>query len=52
MSAWDYPHPENLFPDHTDTVIAWREELGEQAMNKFMGENSSRFRRLTFTTWD
>ena len=52
MYASDYPHPETLFPDHTDSVIAWREELGEQAMNKLMWENSSRFLRLTSTPWD
>ena len=29
MFASDYPHPETIFPDHADTVIAWRETLGE-----------------------
>jgi len=52
MYASDYPHPETLFPDHTDTVIAWREELGEQAMNKLMWENAARFLRLTSTPWE
>ena len=52
MYASDYPHPETLFPDHTDSVIAWREELGEQVMNKLMWENASRFLRLTSTPWD
>ena len=32
MFASDYPHPETIFPDHADTVIAWRRELGEPAM--------------------
>ena len=29
MFASDYPHPETIFPDHVDTVIAWRSVLGE-----------------------
>jgi predicted TIM-barrel fold metal-dependent hydrolase len=31
MFESDYPHPETIFPDHADAVIAWRETLGEPA---------------------
>jgi predicted TIM-barrel fold metal-dependent hydrolase len=51
MFASDYPHPETIFPDHADSVIAWREVLGEQATRKLMSENASRFLRLTSTPW-
>jgi predicted TIM-barrel fold metal-dependent hydrolase len=51
MFASDYPHPETIFPDHADAVIAWREVLGEPAMQKLMWENATRFFRLTSTPW-
>ena len=51
MFASDYPHPETIFPDHADTVIAWRRELSEPVMQKLMWENASRFLRLTSTPW-
>jgi predicted TIM-barrel fold metal-dependent hydrolase len=51
MFASDYPHPETIFPDHADTVIAWRGVLGEEATRKLMWENASRFLRLTSTPW-
>ena len=51
MFASDYPHPETIFPDHADTVIAWREVLGEQTMHKLMWENAARFLCLTSTPW-
>jgi uncharacterized protein len=51
MFASDYPHPETIFPDHADTVIAWRQVLGEQTMQKLMWENATRFLRLTSTPW-
>jgi uncharacterized protein len=51
MFASDYPHPETIFPDHADTVIAWRQTLGEPAMQKLMWENATRFFRLTSTPW-
>jgi predicted TIM-barrel fold metal-dependent hydrolase len=51
MFASDYPHPETIFPDHADAVIAWRRELGEPALQKLMWENASRFFRLTSTPW-
>ncbi|MGH7333738.1 MAG: hypothetical protein ACREKS_13545 [Candidatus Rokuibacteriota bacterium] len=38
MFASDYPHPETIFPDHADTVLAWRRDLGEPAMQKLMWE--------------
>jgi predicted TIM-barrel fold metal-dependent hydrolase len=51
MFASDYPHPETIFPEHADAVIAWRRELGEAAMQKLMWENAARFFRLTSTPW-
>ncbi|HXJ80273.1 MAG TPA: amidohydrolase family protein [Candidatus Methylomirabilis sp.] len=51
MFASDYPHPETIFPDHADAVIAWREALGEAAMRKLMWENAARFFRLASTPW-
>jgi predicted TIM-barrel fold metal-dependent hydrolase len=51
MYQSDYPHPETVFPDHADTVLAWRQVLGEQATCKLMWENASRFFRLTSTPW-
>jgi predicted TIM-barrel fold metal-dependent hydrolase len=51
MFASDYPHPETIFPDHADTVIAWRQALGEPATQKLMWENAARFLRLTSTPW-
>jgi predicted TIM-barrel fold metal-dependent hydrolase len=51
MFASDYPHPETIFPDHADAVIAWRKVLGEPAMQKLMWENAARFLRLTSTPW-
>jgi uncharacterized protein len=51
MYQSDYPHPETVFPDHADTVLAWRQVLGEQATRKLMWENASRFFRLTSTPW-
>src|SRR5712691_11822964 len=51
MFESDYPHPETIFPDHADTVIAWRRSLGEQATQKLMWENAARFFRLASTPW-
>ena len=51
MFASDYPHPETIFPDHADTVIAWQRELGEATTQKLMWENATRFLRLTSTPW-
>jgi predicted TIM-barrel fold metal-dependent hydrolase len=52
MFQSDYPHPETIFPDHTDAVLEWKETLGESAMQKLMWENGSRFLRLTSTPWN
>ena len=52
MYQSDYPHPETIFPDHADTVIAWRQTLGEQATHRLMWENACRFLRLTSTPWE
>jgi len=51
MFESDYPHPETIFPDHADTVIAWRQPLGGRATQKLMWENAARFFRLTSTPW-
>lgn len=51
MYQSDYPHPETVFPDHADTVIAWGQVLGAPAMPKLMWENAARFFRLTSTPW-
>ena len=51
MFESDYPHPETIFPDHADAVIAWRKRLGEPATQKLMWENATRFFRLTSTPW-
>jgi predicted TIM-barrel fold metal-dependent hydrolase len=52
MFESDYPHPETIFPDHADTVIAWRKTLGESAMQKLMWENATRFLRLASAPWE
>ena len=52
MYQSDYPHPETVFPEHADTVIAWRQEIGETGMNKLMWENATRFFRLLSTPWE
>ena len=51
MFESDYPHPETIFPDHADAVVAWRKTLGEAATRKLMCENATRFFRLTSTPW-
>jgi predicted TIM-barrel fold metal-dependent hydrolase len=48
----DFPHPESLFPDSTDTVIGWQSVIGETATRKLMAENAMRFLRLTSSPWD
>jgi predicted TIM-barrel fold metal-dependent hydrolase len=52
MFESDYPHPETIFPDHADTVIAWQQELGQAVTHRLMWENAARFFRLTSTPWD
>jgi uncharacterized protein len=52
MFESDYPHPETIFPDHADAVIAWRKTLGEPATQKLMWENAARFFRLKSAPWD
>lgn len=51
MYLSDYPHPETIFPDNTDAVLAWQDVLGEQATRKLMSENAARFLRLATTPW-
>jgi predicted TIM-barrel fold metal-dependent hydrolase len=48
----DYPHPETVFPDHVDTVVAWEDTLGESSQRKLMWENATNFFRLQSTPWD
>jgi len=52
MYESDFPHPECMFPDTTDHVIAWRDVLGDDATRKLMADNAARFLRLTSTPWD
>lgn len=52
MYESDYPHPESHFPDSTDLVLAWQDQLGETAMRKLMGENAISYLRLLSTPWD
>ena len=51
MFESDYPHPETIFPDHADTVIAWRKHLGDEATQKLMWRNAARFFRLKTVPW-
>jgi len=51
MFASDYLHPETIFPDQADTVIDWRQTLGDGPLQKLMWENATRFFRLTSTPW-
>ncbi len=52
MYESDFPHPECMFPDSTDHVLAWKDVLGEEATRKLMGANAMRFLRLVSTPWD
>ena len=51
MYESDFPHPECMFPDSTDHVLAWKPLLGEDATRKLMAENAMRFLRLASTPW-
>lgn len=52
MYSSDFPHPECMFPEHTDNVIAWRDVIGEEATRKLMAENAMRYLRLLSHPWD
>jgi predicted TIM-barrel fold metal-dependent hydrolase len=52
MYASDFPHPECMFPEHTDHVLAWKDKLGEPATRKLMGGNASKYLRLLSNPWD
>jgi hypothetical protein len=52
MYESDFPHPECMFPDSTDHVLAWKPVLGETATRRLMAENAMRFLRLASTPWD
>jgi predicted TIM-barrel fold metal-dependent hydrolase len=51
MYQSDFPHPESLYPNGTDTVIGWKSVLGETATRKLMGENAARFLRMANDPW-
>ena len=46
MYASDYPHPEALFPNTTDHVLAWK-GFDEGSMRKLMWDNADRFYKRT-----
>lgn len=52
MYMSDYPHAETMFPDTTDTVIAWKETIGAAAVERLMGANAAEYLRLESTPWD
>lgn len=52
MYQSDYPHPESLFPEGVDTVLAWEPILGKEATENLMWKNASRFLRLLSKPWD
>jgi len=52
MYSSDFPHPECMFPEHTDYVLAWQDKIGESATRKLMGENAINYLRLLTTPWD
>ncbi len=52
MYESDFPHPECMFPDSVDHVLAWEETLGAEATAKLMAGNAMRFLRLGTTPWD
>jgi uncharacterized protein len=52
MYSSDFPHPECMFPEHTDHVIAWGEVIGEPALRKLMGDNACDYLRLLSTPWE
>lgn len=52
MYSSDFPHPECMFPDHTDHVIAWGDTIGKPALRKLMGENACDYLRLLSTPWE
>lgn len=51
MYQSDFPHPECVYPNSTDAVIAWEPTIGEGAMRKLMAENACRFLRLLSDPW-
>ena len=52
MYSSDFPHPECMFPEHTDHVLAWQDVIGETATRKLMGENAERYLRLLSSPWE
>lgn len=52
MYASDFPHPECMFPEHTDHVLAWESALGAEATRKLMGENAIEYLRLLSHPWE
>ena len=51
MYESDYPHPETIYPDHTDMAIGWEGILGKKVLDKMMWENAARYLRLTTKPW-
>jgi len=52
MYSSDFPHPECMFPKHTDYVLGWRDAIGETAMRKLMADNAARYLRLLSAPWE
>ena len=52
MYSSDFPHPECMFPEHTDYVLGWKDVIGETATRKLMGDNAARYLRLLSAPWD
>ena len=51
MYESDYPHPETIYPDHTDMALDWENTLGKKVLDKMMWENAARYLRLTTKPW-
>ena len=51
MYSSDFPHPECVYPESTDRVLAWEPVLGADAMRKLMSENAARYLRLLSDPW-
>jgi uncharacterized protein len=47
MYSSDYPHGGCRFPQSTDVVLAWREELGDDHLRKLCWDNAARFFRMS-----
>lgn len=52
MYSSDFPHPECMFPEHTDRVLEWESVIGGDAMRKLMGDNACKYLRLSTDPWN